>query len=126
MCFFQVSFMHFAFYLQIKSMRMISLLAMHTCINFNIFKTGGGGGLYQIYSYLTSTSFVNMKLESYKLRFSMLRQMIDQETITPFALIKNVHALVVDVNLLKKGLAVSETTIVRQQQTVQETQNGHN
>lgn len=56
----------------------------------------------------------------------MLRQMIDQETITPFALIKNVHALVVDVNLLKKGLAVSETTIVRQQQTVQETQNGHN
>lgn len=105
-------------------MRMISLLAMHTCINFNIFKTGGG--LYQIYSYLTSTSFVNMKLESYKLRFSMLRQMIDQETITPFALIKNVHALVVDVNLLKKGLAVSETTIVRQQQTVQETQNGHN
>lgn len=126
MRFFQVSFMHFAFYLQIKSMRMISLLAMHTCINFNIFKTGGGGGLYQIYSYLTSTSFVNMKLESYKLRFSMLRQMIDQETITPFALIKNVHALVVDVNLLKKGLAVSETTIVRQQQTVQETQNGHN
>lgn len=56
----------------------------------------------------------------------MLRQMIDQETITPFALIKNVHALVVDVNLLKKGLAVSETIIVRQQQTVQETQNGHN
>lgn len=61
-----------------------------------------------------------MELESYKLRFSMLRQMIDQETITPFALIKNVHALVVDVNLLKKGLAVSETTIVRLQQTIQE------
>lgn len=61
-----------------------------------------------------------MELESYKLRFSMLRQMIDQETITPFALFKNVHALVVDVNLLKKGLAVSETTIVRLQQTVQE------
>lgn len=75
---------------------------------------------------LTSTSFVNMKLECYKLMFCMIRQMIDQETITPFALIKNVHALVVDVNLLKKGLAVSETTIVRQQQTVQETQNGHN
>lgn len=61
-----------------------------------------------------------MELESYKLRFSMLRQMIDQETITPFALFKNVHALVVDVNLLKKGLAVSETTIVRLQQTIQE------
>lgn len=67
-----------------------------------------------------------MELESYKLRFSMLRQMIDQETITPFALFKNVHALVVDVNLLKKGLAVSETIIVRQQKTVQETQDGHN
>lgn len=75
---------------------------------------------------LTSTSFVNMKLECYKLMFCMIRQMIDQETITPFALIKNVHALVVDFIFLKKGLAVSETTIVRQQQTVQETQNGHN
>lgn len=54
---------------------------------------------------------VGTKLECYEL--SILRQMIDQETDIRLALVKkNVHALVCDVNLIKRSLAVSETTIV--------------
>lgn len=45
--------------------------------------------------------------------------MIHQETAIRIALIENVHALVSDVNLIKKSLAGRETTIVRHQ-TVQE------
>lgn len=46
--------------------------------------------------------------------------MIDQETAIRIALIENVHALVSDVNLIKKSLAGRETTIVGLHQTVQE------
>lgn len=59
---------------------------------------------------------VGTKLECYEL--SILRQMIDQETDIRLALVKNVHALVCDVNLIKRGLAVSETTIVELRQMV--------
>lgn len=64
-----------------------------------------------------NSTLVNTKLECYEL--SILRQMIDQETVIRLALVKNVHALVGDVNLIKKSLAVSETTIVELRQTVQ-------
>lgn len=60
---------------------------------------------------------VGTKLECYEL--SILRQMIDQETDIRLALVKkNVHALVCDVNLIKRSLAVSETTIVELRQMV--------
>lgn len=49
---------------------------------------------------------------------SILRQMINQETVIRLALVKNVHALVSDVNLMKKSFAASETTISGLQQTI--------
>lgn len=45
--------------------------------------------------------------------------MIDQETVIRIALVKNVHALVSVVNLIKDSLAVSEITIVELCQAVQ-------
>ena len=50
---------------------------------------------------------------------SILRQMINQETVIRLALVKNVHALVSDVNLMKKSFAASETTISGLQQTIE-------
>lgn len=50
---------------------------------------------------------------------SILRQMINQETVIRLALVKNVHALVSDVNLMKKSFAESETTISGLQQTIE-------
>nr|XP_034332411.1 uncharacterized protein LOC105345560 isoform X2 [Crassostrea gigas] len=49
---------------------------------------------------------------------SILRQMINQETVIRLALVKNVHVLVSDVNLMKKSFAASETTISGLQQAV--------
>eukprot|EP00105_Crassostrea_gigas_P029933 XP_011452059.1 PREDICTED: uncharacterized protein LOC105345560 isoform X2 [Crassostrea gigas] len=48
---------------------------------------------------------------------SILRQMVNQETVIRLALVKNVHALFSDVNLMKKSITASETTISRLQQT---------
>ncbi|XP_065928372.1 uncharacterized protein [Magallana gigas] len=50
---------------------------------------------------------------------SILRQMINQETVIRLALVKNVHALVSDVYLMKKSFAASETTISGLQQTIE-------
>lgn len=50
---------------------------------------------------------------------SILRQMINQETVIRLALVKNVHALFSDVNLMKKSFAASETTISGLQQTIE-------
>lgn len=50
---------------------------------------------------------------------SILRQMINQETVIRLALVKNVNALVSDVNLMKKSFAASETTISGLQQTIE-------
>lgn len=50
---------------------------------------------------------------------SILRQMVNQETVIRLALVKNVHALVSDVNLMKKSIAASETTISGLQQTIE-------
>lgn len=50
---------------------------------------------------------------------SILRQMINQETVIRLALVKNVHALVNDINLTKKSFAVSEKTISTLQQTIE-------
>lgn len=50
--------------------------------------------------------------------FSILRQMINQETVIRLALVKNVHSLVNDVTLLKQSLATSETKISEQQRTI--------
>lgn len=105
------------FYLQIPTMTLISILVIHTCILLGFVR------LEAVSSYLTngesstSTTFVNTKLECYEL--SILRQMIDQETVIRLALVKNVHALVSDVNLIKDSLAVSETTIVEPCQAAQ-------
>nr|XP_034334716.1 kinectin [Crassostrea gigas] len=49
---------------------------------------------------------------------SILRQMINQETVIRLALVKNVHALVNDVTLIKKSLAASEARFTGQQQTI--------
>ncbi|XP_065927528.1 paramyosin [Magallana gigas] len=49
---------------------------------------------------------------------SILRQMINQETVIRLALVKNVHALVNDVTLMKKSLAASEARVTEQQQTI--------
>eukprot|EP00105_Crassostrea_gigas_P011436 XP_011427102.1 PREDICTED: uncharacterized protein LOC105328054 [Crassostrea gigas] len=49
---------------------------------------------------------------------SILRQMINQETVIRLALVKNVHALVNDVTSLKQSLATSETKISEQQRTI--------
>lgn len=90
---------------------------INTCILFGFVR------LEAVSSYLingensTSTTFVNTKLECYEL--SILHQMIDQETVIRIALVKNVHALVSVVNLIKDSLAVSETTIVELCQAVQ-------
>ncbi|XP_052710470.1 uncharacterized protein LOC128184878 [Crassostrea angulata] len=49
---------------------------------------------------------------------NILRQMINQETVIRLALVKNVHALVNDVTLIKKSLAASEARFTGQQQTI--------
>ncbi|XP_052711296.1 uncharacterized protein LOC128185704 [Crassostrea angulata] len=49
---------------------------------------------------------------------SILRQMINQETLIRLALVKNVHALVNDVTIMKKGIAASEARVTGQQQTI--------
>eukprot|EP00105_Crassostrea_gigas_P038572 XP_019922720.1 PREDICTED: uncharacterized protein LOC105328060 isoform X1 [Crassostrea gigas] len=49
---------------------------------------------------------------------SILRQMINQETVIRLALVKNVHALVNDVTLMKKSLAASDARVTGQQQTI--------
>lgn len=49
---------------------------------------------------------------------SILRQMINQETVTRLPLVKNVNALVNDYNLMKQSLAGSETRVTGQQQTI--------
>eukprot|EP00105_Crassostrea_gigas_P002237 XP_011414690.1 PREDICTED: uncharacterized protein LOC105319019 [Crassostrea gigas] len=49
---------------------------------------------------------------------SILRQMINQETVIRLALVKNVHALVNDVTLIKKSLTASEARFTGQQQTI--------
>nr|XP_022295454.1 paramyosin-like [Crassostrea virginica] len=48
-----------------------------------------------------------------------LRQMINQETVIRLSLVKNVQALVSDVNLMKKSLTTSEMTISALQQTIE-------
>nr|XP_034335553.1 paramyosin-like isoform X2 [Crassostrea gigas] len=49
---------------------------------------------------------------------SFLRQMINQETVIRLALVKNVHALVNDISILKESFAASETKISELQRTV--------
>ncbi|XP_065928375.1 EMILIN-1-A isoform X3 [Magallana gigas] len=65
----------------------------------------------------TSTSLESKDQEWNDL--SILRQMINQETVIRLALVKNVHALVNDVNLMKKGSAASETTVSGLQQAIE-------
>ena len=48
-----------------------------------------------------------------------LRQMINQETVIRLSLVKNVQALVSDVNLMKKSITTSEMTISALQQTIE-------
>ena len=48
-----------------------------------------------------------------------LRQMINQETVIRLSLVKNVQALVNDVNLMKKSITTSEMTISALQQTIE-------
>uniref|UniRef100_A0A8W8J9A9 C1q domain-containing protein n=1 Tax=Magallana gigas TaxID=29159 RepID=A0A8W8J9A9_MAGGI len=48
----------------------------------------------------------------------ILRQIINQETAIRLTLVKNVHALVNDVALIKKSLAASEARFTRQQQMI--------
>lgn len=50
--------------------------------------------------------------------FNILWQMINQETVNRLAIVKNVRALVNDVNLCKQSLATSETKISELQQAV--------
>nr|XP_022292394.1 protein lava lamp-like [Crassostrea virginica] len=50
---------------------------------------------------------------------SFLRQMINQETVIRLSLVKNVQALVSDVNLMKKSITTSEMTISALQQTIE-------
>ncbi|XP_065927337.1 putative uncharacterized protein MYH16 [Magallana gigas] len=64
----------------------------------------------------TSTSLESKDQEWNDL--SILRQMINQETVIRLALVKNVHALVNDVTSLKQSLATSETKISEQQRTI--------
>nr|XP_034334535.1 uncharacterized protein LOC105319015 [Crassostrea gigas] len=64
----------------------------------------------------TSTSLESKDQEWSDL--SILRQMINQETVIRLALVKNVHALVNDVTSLKQSLATSETKISEQQRTI--------
>ncbi|XP_065927336.1 uncharacterized protein MCAP_0864-like [Magallana gigas] len=64
----------------------------------------------------TSTSLESKDQEWNDL--SILRQMINQETVIRLALVKNVHALVNDVTLIKKSLAASEARFTGQQQTI--------
>nr|XP_011427112.2 paramyosin isoform X2 [Crassostrea gigas] len=64
----------------------------------------------------SSTSLETKDQESNEL--SILRQMINQETVIRLALVKNVHALVNDVTLMKKSLAASEARVTGQQQTI--------
>ncbi|XP_065927340.1 uncharacterized protein MCAP_0864-like [Magallana gigas] len=64
----------------------------------------------------TSTSLESKDQEWNDL--SILRQMINQETVIRLALVKNVHALVNDVTLIKKSLAASEARVNVQQQTI--------
>lgn len=63
----------------------------------------------------TSTSLESKKLECYDL--GILRQMINQETVIRLALVKNVHALINDFNLMKQSLASSEATVTKLQRT---------
>lgn len=49
---------------------------------------------------------------------SFLRQMINQETVIRLALVKNVHALVNDISILKESFAASETKTSELQRTV--------
>lgn len=64
----------------------------------------------------TSTSMESKNKELDDL--SILRQMINQETVIRLALVKNVHALVNDVTVLKQSLATSEWKISELQRTV--------
>ena len=48
-----------------------------------------------------------------------LRQMINQETVIRLSLVKNVQALVSDVNLMKKSITINEMTISALQQTIE-------
>ncbi|XP_065927338.1 paramyosin-like [Magallana gigas] len=64
----------------------------------------------------TSTSLESKDQEWNDL--SILRQMINQETVIRLALVKNVHALVNDVTVIKKSLAASEARFTGQQQTI--------
>ncbi|XP_034332836.1 myosin-11 isoform X3 [Magallana gigas] len=50
---------------------------------------------------------------------SFLRQMINQETVIRLALVKNVHALVNDISILKESFAASETKISELQRRVE-------
>lgn len=63
----------------------------------------------------TSTSLESKKLECYDL--GILRQMINQETVIRLALVKNVHALINDFNLMKQSLASSKATVTELQRT---------
>lgn len=64
----------------------------------------------------TSTSMESKNKELDDL--SILRQMINQETVIRLALVKNVHALVNDVTVLKQSLATNEWKISELQRTV--------
>nr|XP_034335548.1 paramyosin-like isoform X1 [Crassostrea gigas] len=58
----------------------------------------------------------NKTPDCYEIGF--LRQMINQETVIRLALVKNVHALVNDISILKESFAASETKISELQRTV--------
>ena len=64
----------------------------------------------------TTTLQENKTPDCYEISF--LRQMINQETVIRLALVKNVHALVNDISILKESFAASETKISELQRTV--------
>lgn len=65
----------------------------------------------------TITSLESKKLECSDL--GILRQMINQETVIRLTLVKNVHALINDFNLMKQSLASSEATVTELQRTIE-------
>lgn len=64
----------------------------------------------------TTTLQENKTPDCYEISF--LRQMINQETVIRLALVKNVHALVNDISILRESFAASETKISQLQRTV--------
>ncbi|XP_052707542.1 uncharacterized protein LOC128182828 isoform X2 [Crassostrea angulata] len=86
------------------------------CVGFILEKADSSRSRLTDNNNKTTTLQENKTPDCYEISF--LRQMLNQETVIRLALVKNVHALVNDISILKESFAASETKISELQRTV--------